>query len=58
MKGVFQLSLPRIAPLDHGIKTLAVFGHLLPPVLASDAALLAWRYVPFLMRPRVDGKEH
>ncbi len=20
--------------------------------------LLAWRYVPFLMRPRVDGKEH
>ena len=43
MKGVFQLSLPRIAPLDHGIKTLAlllVFGHLLPPVLASDTALL------------------
>ena len=43
MKGVFQLSLPRIALLDHGIKTLAlllVFGYLLPPALASDAALL------------------
>jgi uncharacterized protein involved in response to NO len=21
-------------------------------------ALLAWRYIPFLMRPRIDGKEH
>jgi len=21
-------------------------------------ALLAWRYIPFLMQPRIDGKEH
>jgi uncharacterized protein involved in response to NO len=58
MKGVFQLVLPRSAPLDHGIKALAlllVFGHWLPPTLAAStalllAALLAVRWV--LWKPR------
>ncbi|MBU0751288.1 MAG: NnrS family protein [Gammaproteobacteria bacterium] len=43
MKGMFQVVLPRIAPLDHGIKGLALllaFGHLLPRPLAAAAALL------------------
>ena len=43
MKSAFQLALPRIAPLDHAIKGLAlllVFGHLLPPALATAATLL------------------
>ncbi len=43
MKGVFQLALPRHAPLDHGIKALALllaFSFVLPTGLASYAALL------------------
>lgn len=45
MKGVFQLSLPRIAALDHAIKSLGlalVFAPLLPaPLAAAASALLA-----------------
>ena len=43
MKGVFQVTLPRIAPLDHAIKGLALalaLGHLLPAWMAAGAALL------------------
>lgn len=43
MKSVFQLALARSAPLDHGIKILALllaFSFMLPPMLASYAALL------------------
>lgn len=43
MKSVFQLALVRSAPLDHGIKILALllaFSFMLPPMLASYAALL------------------
>ncbi len=43
MKGVFQVTLPRIAGLDHAIKGLAlalVFGHWLPVWLVAAATLL------------------
>jgi len=48
-----RIILPQIDPTDYprwiGLAATCWF---------ACFALLGWRYIPYLLRPRVDGKEH
>lgn len=50
---MLRLVAPQLYPAAY-----AHWIHLAALCWASAFALLGWRYVPFLFRPRIDGKEH
>lgn len=49
---VFRLVAPQFDPADYAIWIVLAAGCWL-----ASFSLLAWRYIPFLLQPRIDGKE-
>jgi uncharacterized protein involved in response to NO len=50
---VFRIIAPQIYPAGY-----TYWIYLAASCWFACFALLAWRYIPFLMQPRIDGKEH